>query len=63
MKLSELIEELIVARIEGEPENNGWQSIRDVAERQRYYHQRLSELREAIDAYGITITPEKGEPK
>jgi hypothetical protein len=58
MKLSELIEELIVGRIEGEPENNGWQSISHVAGRRESYHQRMQELREAIDAYQIT---EKGQ--
>ena len=50
MKLSELIEELIDLKIEGPPENNGWQSIKDVAAAQERYYQRMSELREAIDA-------------
>lgn len=57
MKLSELIEELIVGRIDGEPENNGWQAISDVAEMRERYHQRMQELREAIDAYNIKEQP------
>lgn len=54
MKLSKLIEEFIDLKMEGEPEGNGWQSIADMADARERYHQKLDELREAIDAHSIT---------
>lgn len=50
MRLSELIREYVDLKVEGPPENSEWQTIYNNAARQTEYHQRLTELEDAIDA-------------
>jgi hypothetical protein len=50
MKLSELIEEFIEMKIQGEPQGSEWRSLRDNAEQRVHWNNYLQELRDKIDA-------------
>jgi len=50
MKLSQIIREYVELKMDGCPQNNGWQSIEDASAVRRGYHERIEELEAAIDA-------------
>ena len=51
MKFSELLEEYIDMRLDGEPKDNGWTSIDEMSRRSQEYYGQLEALMHEMDCF------------